>query len=65
MDWDLVSDVAARASVESLMDGDRIRCGFSSPVDGYVLLFYAEAGQVYLPRTRPRGRALCAVFAGR
>lgn len=53
LDWDLVSDVAARASVESLMDGDRIRCGFSSPVDGYVLLFYAEAGQVYVLTSDP------------
>lgn len=44
----LVGDVEARVPVESLMDGDRIRCAFASPVDGHALLFYLESGLAYV-----------------
>ena len=50
----LVEDMEARVSVEALMAGDRIRCGFTSPVDGYLLLFYSENGTVSVLANDPK-----------
>ena len=43
----LVEDVQAKVPLDFVMDGDRIRCGFTAPVDGFLLLFYVEKGVVY------------------
>ena len=48
LDFTLVEDVQARIPLESLAHGDRIRCGFISPVDGHAMFFYLESGTVYV-----------------
>lgn len=48
LDFALVEDVQARIPLESLAHGDRIRCGFISPVDGHAMFFYVESGTVYV-----------------
>ena len=50
----LVEDREARVSVEAVMAEARIRCGFISPVDGYLLLFYLEKGTVYALAEDPK-----------
>ena len=47
LDLTVVEDIEARIPVDFLKAGDRIRCAFTSSVDGYLLLFYIEKGLVY------------------
>ena len=43
----LVEDVLCHNETETLADGDRVRLRFWSPIDGHVMFFYLEDGQVY------------------